>query len=66
MLGTVERIQIKTSKPQNSYGFISSMDGESYYFPLAGREDLKTGMKVSFRGDSNDKGKFAHDIQTII
>lgn len=66
MLGTVEKIQIKRSRPEKSYGFISSMDGESYYFPLEGREDLRTGMKVCFRGDSNGKGKIAHDIQTII
>lgn len=66
MIGTVDRIQIKKSKPQKSYGFIVSMDGVNYYFPLAGREDLKTGMKVSFRGDSSEKGNTAHDIQTII
>lgn len=66
MIGTVDKIQIKKSKPHKSYGFIVSMDGESYYFPLFGREDLKTGMKVSFRGDSSEKGRTAHDIQTLI
>lgn len=66
MLGTVQKIQIKKSKPQKSYGFISSFDGVNYYFPLSGREDLKIGMKVSFRGDLSENGYTAHDIQAII
>lgn len=66
MLGRVEKIQIKKSKPLRSYGFILGYDGERYYFPLRGREELQEGIEVSFRGSRDEKGNTAHDIQTIV
>ena len=63
MLGIVDKIQIKKSRPKKSYGIISGYDGESYLFKLMGNESLKIGDNVSFEGSRNEKGYYATEIQ---
>lgn len=63
MLGIVDKIQIKKSRPKKSYGIILGVDGESYYFKLAGNEHLTVGMEVEFRGSIKDQGCYADYIK---
>lgn len=58
MLGIVDKIQIK-----KSYGIILGVDGESYYFKLAGNEHLTVGMEVEFRASIKDQGCYADYIK---
>lgn len=66
MLGIIEKLQIKKSRPGKSYGFISAYDGESYWFSLKGLDDLKIGDEVSFEGGLNEKGCYARHIKKIV
>ena len=65
MLGLVTRVQYMKNRRNRSYGFIEGYDGESYWFSLKGIEDVKPGMEVSFKGDSNEKGLVARDVHII-
>lgn len=66
MLGTIDKIQQKKSRPDRSYGFIAGYDGERYYFNLRGLDDLHVGDEVRFEGSFNEKGCFARHIKKII
>jgi cold shock CspA family protein len=65
MLGTITKLQVKKNKPNRSYGFIEGHDGETYWFALRGREDLEIGMDVSFKGEKNEKGLTAVQVQKV-
>lgn len=65
MLGLVDRIQRKKSRPSKSYGFISAYDGETYWFSLKGLEDLQVGDEVTFKGGFNDKGYVARYVKKV-
>jgi cold shock CspA family protein len=66
MLGTITKLQIKSSRPNKSYGFVEGDNGETYYFRL--KEvigEIKPGDKVSFTGVRNDKGGSATQIKAV-
>jgi len=65
MLGIIEKLQIKKSRPNKSYGFIAAYDGESYWFSLKGLDGLQEGDEVSFDGGVNEKGYFAKHVKKV-
>ncbi len=64
MLGIIDRIKLNKRKPKKSYGVILGYDGESYFFRLNDKP-FKEGMEVSYRGERNEKGYYACEVQEL-
>ena len=65
MIGMVTKMQFKKSKPKKSYGFITAVDGEEYWFSLNGVEGISIGDEVQFKGARNEKGYVAFNVRPI-
>lgn len=66
MIGVINKIQFKKSRPHKSYGFIDGYDGEQYYFKVRESDDLHESDEVRFEGSINEKGCFARYVKKII
>ena len=62
MLGKITKMVHKNSKPQKSYGFISDLNGQEYWFSLDGVIGFNVGDEVFFKGDKNEKGNIATHV----
>lgn len=65
MRGRIDVVNVKTSKPKKSYGFIAGEDGKMYFFLLNDLRDAKVGDDVQFEGEKDDKGYIATWVQAI-
>ena len=66
MRGQINYLQVKTSKPKKSYGFIRGIDGKMYWFSLNMAKGVSVGDIVEFEGAEDEKGYYATQIQTSI
>ena len=64
MLGIIGKIHISKKKPKKSYGVILGYDGESYFFKL-NDQTFKEGMEVSYKGDRNERGYYAYEVEEL-